>query len=461
MIPLDATTAEQIKYLKLGDSRLNKRAQFIFSRLDEMGPENSFPSIFKDGKELKGFYRLVNNPSVGRESIFAGYQRGLVSLAKTDKRLMKQSRLYLFQDTTYGKYHNRKGLELGYLETGWDNGVVLHNGILTDGEFNPLGIPVQEFIVRDHADFGKRHKRKDKPFEQKESYKWVSSIKWAKSFEKQTGKQVVQVADREADIAELFNYAIAQQQAFIIRAQWNRRLKGPGQKYFFDFMHSQQAQGTATVALLDERGKKHEVECALSYASVQLEEVEAPLQAIWLKQLQPYEGQKETASYMLLTSLPIQSTEQAREILHTYVHRWRTCEDFHKCLKTGCAIEERQFENVHALQNSLAILSLMAIRLLRMRHLAQVHPHEPVGEVLKEEEIPLAEHLANKYLKPSDLTVAQKGTVFWWVLLLGRLGGHQGFKQKGMPGWQTLWKGWLYFQTLQEGINLSKNFVPT
>ena len=461
MIPIDAITGEQIKHFDLGDVRLNKRAQLCFSRFDESGPANTFPGIFKDQKELKGFYRFVNNPSVRQENIYAGYRKGLASLAKTDVRIMEQPRLYLFQDTTYGKYHNRKGLKLGYLETLSDNGVVLHNGILTDGQFNPLGIPVQEFIVRDHDDYGKRHQRKEKPFEQKESYKWVSSIQWAQSFEKQTGKKVVQVADREADIADLFNYALAHEQSFIIRAQWNRRLQGAKADYLFAFMRRQPIEGNILVPLLDDKGKKHQVEFSLRFSTVKLKDVSAPIQAIWLEQLQPYEGQKQLASYMLVTDLPVHDPEDAQQILHIYTQRWRTCEDFHKCLKTGCAIQERQIENVPALKNALAMLSLMAIRLLRMRHMALIDAQAPFTEVLEEEEIPLARHLAGKYLKPIDLTFAPKETVFWWVLLLGRLGGHQGFKQKGMPGWQTLWKGWLYFRTLQEGINLSKNFVPT
>lgn len=461
MIPLDAITSKQIQYFDFGDARLNKRAQLCFTRFDEMGPGHTFPDIFKNKKELKGFYRFVNNSLVKRECIFAGYQKGLVSLVKTESGMMEQPCLYLFQDTTYGKYHNRKGLELGYLETLSDNGVVIHNGILTDTRFNPLGIPIQEFIVRDRADYGKRHQRKEKSFEQKESYKWTSSIKWAHTFEQQTGKKVIQVADREADIADLFNYALAHKQSFIIRAQWDRRLEAGRASYLFAFMRRQPIQGHITVPLLDDKGKRHEVTFSVRFSTVKLKDASAPIQYIWFEQLQLYEGQKELSTYILATDLPVCSTQEAEHILHIYTHRWRTCEDFHKCLKTGCAIEQRQIENVSALKNALAMLSLMAIRLLRMRHMALINAQAPVTEVLEENEIPLARHLAEKYLKPIDLTFAPKETVLWWVLLLGRLGGHQGFKHKGMPGWQTLWKGWLYFRTLQEGINMSKNFAPT
>lgn len=460
MIPLDPITTHQITDFDLGDVRLNKRATLCFRRMDEMGPAHSFPGIFRDQKELKGFYRLVNNPNVKASRIFAGYHQGLVSLVNEAEPLMEQEQLYLFQDTTFGKYHNRK-IELGYLETGSDNGVVLHNGVLTDGNFIPIGIPVQDFIIRQRSEYGKRHKRKERPFEQKESYKWVSTFQWAQKYEAQTGKRIIQVADREADIAELFNFALAHKQYFIIRAQWDRRLEGQEADHLFSFMRRQAAQGKIKVTLLDEKGKGHEVECAITYACVKLDTVIAPLQAIFLQQLQAYEGQQECSSYMLLTNLAVDSAQQAEDIHRVYTHRWRTCEDFHKCLKTGCAIEQRQFDNVHALQNALAMLSLMAIRLLRMRHMAQIQSQAPIKDVLHEAEMQLAYHLADKYMKPIDLTFCQVGTTLWWILLLGRIGGHQGFKQKGMPGWQTLWRGWLYFQTLMEGINLSKNLGPT
>jgi hypothetical protein len=44
--------------------------------------------------------------------------------------------------------------------------------------------------------------------------------------------------------------------------------------------------------------------------------------------------------------------------------------------------------------------------------------------------------------------------VLWWVLLMGRMGGHQGYKSKGLPGWQTLWKGISYFNSSLEGYSL-------
>lgn len=38
---------------------------------------------------------------------------------------------------------------------------------------------------------------------------------------------------------------------------------------------------------------------------------------------------------------------------------------------------------------------------------------------------------------------------------IAQAGGFLGRKGDGEPGWKTLWKGWLYIQTLLEGIHLA------
>ncbi len=47
---------------------------------------------------------------------------------------------------------------------------------------------------------------------------------------------------------------------------------------------------------------------------------------------------------------------------------------------------------------------------------------------------------------------------FW--RLVARLGGHHGRVRDGPPGWRTLWHGWLYVQTLLEGVDLAPLLPP-
>jgi len=109
------------------------------------------------------------------------------------------------------------------------------------------------------------------------------------------------------------------------------------------------------------------------------------------------------------------------------------------------------------MQNMISLMSIAAVRLLRTRHMSELNPHAPVSIVLDEMETKVAMALAQKFIKPIDLDYCQPQTSLWWTLLLGRMGGHLGYSQKGLPGWITLSKGWQYFQNVIDGINLSKN----
>ena len=103
--------------------------------------------------------------------------------------------LVCLSDTTFGKYHGHS-LDSGYLQLPTDNGILLHHGLLTDEQFVPLGLPIQLITQRDRAEYGKRVARKNKPFADKESAKWLTAIDWSRRFSRQTGGTLVQVCDR-------------------------------------------------------------------------------------------------------------------------------------------------------------------------------------------------------------------------------------------------------------------------
>ena len=46
----------------------------------------------------------------------------------------------------------------------------------------------------------------------------------------------------------------------------------------------------------------------------------------------------------------------------------------------------------------------------------------------------------------------------WWEAI-AELGGYQPRKGR-QAGWQTLWRGWQYVQTILEGVNLARRLPP-
>ena len=161
-----------------------------------------------------------------------------------------------------------------------------------------------------------------------------------------------------------------------------------------------------------------------------------PLQVVYLKQKQ---GEVE---WLLLTSLPVESQQEALFILDIYQQRW-LIEEYHKCLKTGCLLEQRQVNEADNLFNMIALLQITALKLLQLKDLT----FEPTPEQTAALAV-----LAPRYLTKVEQIELPEGSALWLLLLMARLGGHQGLKQKGMPGWQTLWKGWQFFQVFLQGF---------
>lgn len=460
MIPFDKLTLIQSQYFDFGDRRLNVRAQLCIDTLQNSRCNEGFPHIFTDQYQLKAFYRLMNNPKVTPEKIVAGYQETLRHLLESVDTSTDASpkEYYHYQDTTYGSYLSRNKLDLGYLENKTDNGLVIHTALLTDSLFTPLGIAGQQLFLRDRADYQKGHLRKKRPIEQKETYKWIQTMEWSVSIQSQLNVKIIHVADREGDFKELFHFAFEHDLDFIIRVRHNRILPQANKK-LWDHLRAEPAQVVIQRQLLDEHGKAYTANCAVVVKTIQANDIDKPLQVLYLRQLDNIK-QTQATEWGLYTSLALDSKEQMIKVLDIYTHRWRTCEDFHKCLKTGCSIELRQFDSPHALTNTITMLSMVAVQLLRLRHLATLD-NQSLDQVLNEDQAKLAQLLEDKYLKPVDKIHCQPNTVLWLVLLLGRMGGHQGIGQAGLPGWKTLWLGWNDFQKIMDGIILSKNFFNT
>jgi hypothetical protein len=177
-------------------------------------------------------------------------------------------------------------------------------------------------------------------------------------------------------------------------------------------------------------------------------EVKAWVVRVW--EPEPPDG-GEALEWILLTTTPIQSGEDAWERVKWYRWRW-LLEDFHKVLKTGCRIEVRRQQTVGAMWNLLAILTPMAMRLLWLRQTAQTAPDTPATEVVSPEVIYVVTQLDKRpgaNLKALDL----------WNTIAS-FGGYLNRKSDPPPGWQTLWKGWLYIQTVLQGVRLAVRFPP-
>jgi len=142
----------------------------------------------------------------------------------------------------------------------------------------------------------------------------------------------------------------------------------------------------------------------------------------------------------------VESAEQAWQAIHRYSSRW-PIEDFHRGVKTGCRLEQRHLQEQGSLQNLLAIVSPIAVRLLQLRNLCREEPEQPAMAWVEPEE---AQVIASK------LGVAvERLSIEQFVFSVAQLGGFLRRACDGPPGWQTLWEGWLRLRWFVAGMRFA------
>jgi len=208
-------------------------------------------------------------------------------------------------------------------------------------------------------------------------------------------------------------------------------------------------------------------ELAIRYARIQVPpprndpRFKQPLSAwaVHVVELDPPAG-VEPVEWMLLTSEPVENIDQANRCVDWYTYRW-LIEEWHKAEKTGCRLEASQLKSADALERLAALIAVVAVRLIQLRELAQAatSPGGPVGESLSDQPAAL------RNLVPSDwiMVVSRLAKcrqecltprLFW--LTLAKRGGFIGRKSDGLPGWQTIWKGWAEVVLLVQGVEMHR-----
>jgi hypothetical protein len=116
-----------------------------------------------------------------------------------------------------------------------------------------------------------------------------------------------------------------------------------------------------------------------------------------------------------------------------------------KALKTGTGVEASQLERADRLAPLIAVLAVVAVRLLSTKLLARSQPKGfEAAASFGSEMLALLEQ---------KLGPPQGGWTNAQVLIAtARLGGFLARKGDGMPGWQTIWRGWQRLMWMCEGV---------
>ncbi len=136
----------------------------------------------------------------------------------------------------------------------------------------------------------------------------------------------------------------------------------------------------------------------------------------------------------MLTTLPVETLEDAILIVLMYAKRWRI-EDWHRALKTCCQAEDAANGDAARRERVLAINMVIAWRIHLMTLLGRADPDLPPRTLFSDEEMLVLEQFAaqEKRLWPKVLND--------YIILTAQLGGYLNRKSDGPPGAEALWKG--------------------
>jgi Transposase DNA-binding/Transposase Tn5 dimerisation domain len=444
---------------ELGDIRLDERLVRIVERLSER-PEASIPQACGSAAETKAAYRFWDNDAVSPEGILQPHRQ------RTIERSSQHPIVLAVQDTTEIDLSSHAATEgLGYLGSPSARGLLVHNVLCVSPDGTPLGLLDQFVWTRLLEERGKRYTRNARATSEKESQRWLDGLT---SVQRHLSHHrcVVLVGDRESDLFDLFASPRAQNIRLLVRIRDRRRLVRGPVKHLGSAVSQSPPRATTILEVprADDRPSRR-ARLTLRWTSLTIERpVNHPNRSVpnkarlWFveaREENPPAGTK-PLSWLLATSWPVATRDEAIAVLRWYAYRWRI-ERFHYVLKSGCGIERHQLATRERTERLLATLSIVAWHILHLAYEARHNPNLPCTRVFSDDQwrvLHLAVHQREPLPDDPPLMVVA-------IRDCARLGGYLGRKRDGPPGVKTLWRGWKRLSDLLSGYTLALNHVRT
>lgn len=451
---------------EFGGASFNDRR--LLNRLFEVArdfyahPSSNIPQAAGSASKARATYRFFANPEVPMESILEPHFEASLS------RAAQEGVVLAVQDTTSLNYTTHRAAEglgpIGNKSSTPTLGLHLHCTLLVNTKGTPLGLLDVQCWARDPKDHGKSLERHDLPIEDKESQKWIDSYRaTAKAQERVPTTRFVSVGDREADIYELFLEAKKTKEGpdYLIRATHKDRclIVEKGEEHHRQkHLESLPCSGTLPLEVPRRAGRPaREATLELRFAKVLLKppsdkrQFKEPI-SVWalLAQESKWPPDQERIEWLLLTTMPVTTVEECAEKLEWYTLRWQI-EVFHKTIKSGCRIEDRQLGSADSLKKCIAIDLVVGYRIFSLAKMGREIPDAPCTVYFEENQWKALTCFLNKQpcVPKNTPTPSLRAT----IRMLARLGGFLARKSDGEPGTEALWRG------LQRLDDITETFV--
>jgi len=455
MLILDTNTwaQQQFSDCQLGDERRTRRLVRLAEQVVSH-PSGGFPEQTETWADLKAAYRLLDRAEVTFQSV------GEVHWEQTRRR--SAGRYLVLGDTTELDFGFHRDIpDLGPTGNGGGWGFLLHSGLLVAAEGEEIfGLAGQRIHYRKPAPH--KENTTQRLERDRESKVWGEVIDAVGRPSEDV--ELVHVLDRGADNFEVYCHCLEQGTDWVVRVtQKNRNILTPDDRRMplKAYLTTLPLSGTYELSLRARPGQAaRTAKLQVRYGALR---VPPPAhQSPYVKGINPRPIEMyvvhvrevdapagvEPIEWILLTSLVVEDFEDAWLVIGYYEKRW-LIEEWHKALKTGCRVTERQLKTKHRLEAMVGLLSVVGVRLLQLKSAARAEPHRPARRMIPPRWITLLK-AARKHLTPvKSLTVGE------FYRELAKLGGFIGRKSDGVPGWITIWRGWQKLYLMVRGAELA------
>ena len=447
----DAGIADELDGMNLGDQRLNRRSRRILTAL-AANCEASINGSMDGWADTQAAYRFFRNEQVTPEQILAPH------VEATERRVSEQATVLVLQDTTSFNFSAHPARDQRCLCEPTQLGFYQHVNLAVTTDRLPLGVLSAECFDRAAESFEKtspKPRRTPEVIESKESFRWLKGFRLCCELAKRHPEtRIVSVADREADIYDIFLEAKQMRGSipnvhYVLRAHEDRStperdLSASRRTYHKVRDQVQQSpvrtrhvvdlcgtsQRSARTATLDVRA----ITVTVKPPNARNDLPPITHNVILVQECCPPESDT-PVEWLLLTTLPIETAEGLLRVIDHYAARW-TIEVYFRTLKTGCRVEQMQLETKSRQLNCLAFYNIIAWRILSLTGLNRTCPHVSCTSVFADHEWKPLWRVATKQPLPKT-----PPTLTTFVQLLAQLGGYNNRRQERPPGPQPLWIG--------------------
>jgi Transposase DDE domain len=442
-----------MELLGRGDPRVEARSVELFERIVSTG-SLVLKTIGGTRSGEVAVQRLLSSPRLSVDTIIEASSMRTV-------RACAGRRVVCAQDTSeinFARWAGRKGLGPG--GDGKTPGFFVHPIVAVDAEEEAvLGLVGARIWTRGSAPVAPRASRE---IEDKESARWIEGAHTA-SERLRDAAQIIVTGDQEADIWACFARRPVNVE-LLVRGRHDRPLATQGTLFSAPRSWPELCRYQITIAprRIGEKARTTIVVArsgpirVLRPATARKQDpAELELGLVEITELEPPPKGVEPVLWRLLTTLPVDGADAAKDIARLYCLRWRIEEVFRTLKSDGLKLEDSQVRGVEHLFRLAALGLAAAVRILQLVD-ARNGSFRPMSDVLDQEFEPAVAAIGKTReggTKPQQNPHPQ-GSLSWLSWIVARYGGWNCYGKP--PGPKTMAQGWKRFSAILAGYIMAK-----